>query len=501
MYFIFLMAACIADTVGGQQMRDDNNTNETTDEQRLLRYLLNHYEKAVRPVRNASNTVVVKMGMTITNIFDMDEKNQVLTINVWLDQEWRDELLVWDPKEFGGIESIRIPCDLIWLPDIVLYNNADDYTIGSMNSRAMLFYDGIVFWPPPTQLRSTCKTDVTYFPFDSQHCAIKFGSWTYDGFHVDITNRSVNVDLSNYVESGEFDLVKVFQKRRVLKYTCCLETYPDVTFYIHIRRKTLYYLYNVVFPCLMMSVLTLLVFILPPDSNEKITLGITVLLAFLVFVLAIAEKMPETSDSIPLIGIYLTIVMLLTSISVIMTVMVLNFYYRGPLDRPVPEWVRMLVLQKLRHFLKMNLQYPISNRDDLFVSNGQPRKICSREITGLKSPRRSIRNQLEDQLLWWPETEFVNVDGRLTARKTKRNIDLQLCSYKILQTFLKRQETNELHQILASEWRQVAYVIDRLLFWIFFVCTVIITVILLVIIPIRYRSSDDFVDENSYWNV
>ncbi|VDO41445.1 unnamed protein product [Onchocerca flexuosa] len=153
-------------------MHDNNNTNEITDEQRLLRYLLNHYEKAVRPVRNASNTVVVKMGMTITNIFDMDEKNQVLTINVWLDQEWRDELLVWNPKEFGGIESVRVPCDLIC---------ADDYTIGSMNSRAMLFYDGIVFWPPPTQLRSTCKTDVTYFPFDSQHCAIKFGSWTYDG--------------------------------------------------------------------------------------------------------------------------------------------------------------------------------------------------------------------------------------------------------------------------------------------------------------------------------
>ncbi|EJW75595.1 hypothetical protein WUBG_13499, partial [Wuchereria bancrofti] len=209
-----------------------------------------------------------------------DEKNQVLTINVWLDQEWKDELLVWDPKKFGGIKSVRVPCDLIWLPDIVLYNNADDYAIGSMHSRAILFYDGTVFWPPPTQLRSTCKTDVTYFPFDSQHCAIKFGSWTYHGLQVDITNRSVNVDLSNYVESGEFDLVRVFQKRRVVKYTCCLEPYPDVTFYIHIRRKTLYYLYNVVFPCLMMSVLTLLVFVLPPDSNEKIALGITVLLAF-----------------------------------------------------------------------------------------------------------------------------------------------------------------------------------------------------------------------------
>ena len=53
---------------------------------------------------------------------------------------------------------------------------------------------------------------------------------------------------------------------------------------------------------MMMSVLTLLVFCMPPESGEKIALGVTVLLAFSVFMLAIAEKMPETSDSIPLIG-------------------------------------------------------------------------------------------------------------------------------------------------------------------------------------------------------
>ena len=62
--------------------------------------------------------------------------------------------------------------------------------------------------------------------------------------------------------------------------------------------------YNIVFPCMMMSTLTVLVFCLPPDSGEKIALGVTVLLAFSVFMLAIAEKMPETSESIPLIGKY-----------------------------------------------------------------------------------------------------------------------------------------------------------------------------------------------------
>lgn len=52
-------------------MNGVNNGNQITDEQRLLRHLLDEYEKAVRPVRNASNTVVVRMGMTVTNIFDM----------------------------------------------------------------------------------------------------------------------------------------------------------------------------------------------------------------------------------------------------------------------------------------------------------------------------------------------------------------------------------------------------------------------------------------------
>ena len=51
-----------------------------------------------------------------------DEKNQVLTTNVWFDQDWIDEYLRWDPDEFGGITEIRIPCQKIWLPDIVLYN-------------------------------------------------------------------------------------------------------------------------------------------------------------------------------------------------------------------------------------------------------------------------------------------------------------------------------------------------------------------------------------------
>ena len=37
-------------------------------------------------------------------------------------QWWKDEKMVWNPSDFNGLSKIRIPPDLIWRPDIVLYN-------------------------------------------------------------------------------------------------------------------------------------------------------------------------------------------------------------------------------------------------------------------------------------------------------------------------------------------------------------------------------------------
>jgi hypothetical protein len=83
---------------------------------------------------------------------------------------------------------------------------------------------------------------------------------------------------------------------------CCPdEPYPDLIFYIYIRRRILYYLFNIILPCIWLSILSLVGFWLPPDSGEKITLGITVLLAFSVFMLLIAENIPATSGNLNLI--------------------------------------------------------------------------------------------------------------------------------------------------------------------------------------------------------
>ena len=178
------------------------------------------------------------------------------------------------------------------MPDIVLYNSADDYNKGVMQSKVMVKPDGLVFWPLPIKLRSSCKIDVTYFPFDDQMCLWKFGSWTYSGLQVDIISLKNSGELTNYVISGEWLLRSVTAKRNVQyckkkilsvekinlisnkiffgsKDPCCPnEPYPDIIFHISIRRRILHFLYNIIIPCVWLSILSLVGFWLPPESGN-----------------------------------------------------------------------------------------------------------------------------------------------------------------------------------------------------------------------------------------
>ena len=149
---------------------------------------------------------------------------------------------------------------------------------------------------------SLCKVDVTYFPFDTQICVLKFGSWAYNGLELNVTNLSDSGDLGSFVTNVEWEVNRLPLQRHVIKYGCCPEPYPDVTFYVVLERKPLFYILNLLFPCMLISTVACLGFLLPPDSGEKVSLEITVLLSLAVFLLVVSETMPPSSETFPFIG-------------------------------------------------------------------------------------------------------------------------------------------------------------------------------------------------------
>lgn len=55
-------------TIGMSSESEDDQTN---DEKRLLNYLMRNYDRSIRPVKNASTPVVIRLGITLTQIFDL----------------------------------------------------------------------------------------------------------------------------------------------------------------------------------------------------------------------------------------------------------------------------------------------------------------------------------------------------------------------------------------------------------------------------------------------
>ncbi|KAL0967083.1 hypothetical protein UPYG_G00247580 [Umbra pygmaea] len=333
----------------------------------LFKTLFIGYNKWSRPVSNISDVVIVKFGLSIAQLIDVDEKNQMMTTNVWLKQEWNDYKLRWRPSDYDNVTSIRVPSELIWVPDIVLYNNADGEFAVTHMTKAHLFHNGRVRWVPPAIYKSSCSIDVTFFPFDQQNCKMKFGSWTYDKAKIDLERFENTVDLNNYWESGEWAIINAVGTYNTKKYDCCHEIYPDITYFFIIRRLPLFYTINLIIPCLLISCLTVLVFYLPSDCGEKITLCISVLLSLTVFLLLITEIIPSTSLVIPLIGEYLLFTMIFVTLSIVITVFVLNVHHRSPGTHTMPRWVHSVFLDLIPRWLFMRRPAPDGRRCRLLL--------------------------------------------------------------------------------------------------------------------------------------
>ncbi|XP_058447553.1 acetylcholine receptor subunit beta-like 2 isoform X2 [Malaya genurostris] len=306
------------------------------DAKRLYDDLLSNYNRLIRPVVNNTETLTVWLGLKLSQLIEVSLRNQVMTTNLWVKQKWFDYKLKWDPEEYGGVEMLYVPSEQIWLPDIVLYNNWDGNYEVTLMTKATLKYTGEVFWEPPAIYKSSCEMNVEYFPYDEQTCLMKFGSWTYNGAQVELRHLDqvpgsnlvpIGIDLSEFYLSVEWDMLEIPASRNEEYYPCCPEPFSDITFKLTMRRKTLFYTVNLIIPCVGITFLTVLVFYLPSDSGEKVTLCISILVSLTVFFLLLAEIIPPTSLAVPLLGKYLLFTMILVSLSVWTTVCVLNVWY------------------------------------------------------------------------------------------------------------------------------------------------------------------------------
>lgn len=160
---------------------------------------------------------------------------------------------------------------------------------------------GAVRWDPPGQYFTHCDIDVTYYPFDYQKCSIEITTFAFTADVVPLNKTNDEVNVEDFKENGEWILVSSNVEMQIL--TENGEIFSQLVFKLIFKRRPGYYLTNVVYPVILVSLLTNLVFLLPADSGEKISYILTVLLAQAVLLTLIGDSMPTTSKHTPVIGI------------------------------------------------------------------------------------------------------------------------------------------------------------------------------------------------------
>ncbi|XP_062994780.1 acetylcholine receptor subunit beta [Elgaria multicarinata webbii] len=443
-------------------------------EGRLWEKISQNYSNSVLPVRHIDDKVPVRIGMSLSQLISLNEKDEELTTKVYMYLEWTDYRLTWDPADFEGITSIRAFSEKLWHPDIVLMNNNDGVFDIALAVTVLVNHDGTVQWQPPAVYRSSCSIQVTYFPFDWQNCTMVFSSRTYDASEVTLLHplskdgkelREIVIYENTFIDNGQWEI----QHKPSRKNTHPRDPlYEDITFYLIIRRKPLFYFINVIIPCILITILAIFVFYLPPDAGEKMTLSIFALLTLTVFLLLLADKVPETSLAVPIIVKYLMFTMILVTFSVILSVVDLNLHHRSPNTHEMPFWVRKIFIHKLPRYLGLRRPKP----EPILKQNPKQELI-------VKSSRRTDEYFIRTPAYDFPKPNRFHLEGFSTDMKKfidgpsqcialPPEIKSAMDAITYIAEQLQEQDDSD---ALKEDWEYVAIVVDRLFFWTFIIFT------------------------------
>ena len=283
-----------------------------------------------------------------------------------------------------------------------------------------------------------------------------------------------------FIPNGEWVLVGMPSKLNKVFYNCCKYPFYDVTLHLIIKRKPLYYVFNLILPCALIATLTLLKFFIPPESGEKVGLGITVLLAMTVFLLLVADTLPATSDDIPLLGQYFVATMFVTALSLVGTCIVLNFFHRNPATSPMPRWVRVVILGYMAKVFCFQME------DEEKEAQITPRRKSSENHCGPEYLLETSANALDPES---PHRRAQNLDdisisvlrGRSISVISRKSVNAApphplserlLENVTVLADDVRARQNNDRQR---EEWRIAALVLDRMFFWLFLITSFLTT--------------------------
>ncbi|XP_064626377.1 acetylcholine receptor subunit alpha-1-B-like [Lineus longissimus] len=442
---------------------------EKSKENLLFERLLRHNESdtLARPLLNVSDALYVNMSVHLLQILDLDSKAQSVSFSGYLEVRWKDYELTWKPEDFGGLMHVTIPGKNTWVPDIGQINSLEgqfDFSKDEQNIRLILFHTGEIRWYPAGVYKAGCQLDLTYFPFDEQKCAFTFASWTYTTDALQIHAIQDTIQVSKVAGGSQWKIIATSMFVHIGKFQPDEKDFSFLYAELVSERLAIFYVIHIILPTTVISLLSLSAFLLPCESGEKVSLGITILLAFSVFQLVLADQLPTNTSSVPILVVYLTTLIILSGISTLLSVFILNLHHMES-DTILPNMARTIVYGLIAKITFYKTYHRLS------ASFGKNYKFDHEVMM----PLGNIEDRTDSR------------KGRADHSNSNTNNDDVLHMLRNINAHLSKMVTQreESHRedVIKCEWKESASIIDRMFMVIYLIVLFVITASFLSIMP------------------
>lgn len=306
---------------------------------KLHRDLFTNYEKEFRPGENQTLPTELNFSFYMRNLKEFRESYGEMGLVGSLGVEWKDVRLAWNPLDYDGdLNQTSVFVQDIWTPYLVLMNPYDEITpILSGGFSCEVWYNGYVFClPPPNIFEAVCTSDVRLYPFDSKICKLQLYVSGYHSSDLDVQPRSQTFNMEMYASNGLWSL----SNTSIFIHTVNInnKSVKILQLQIKVERLSDRHFWDII-PILILSALQVWVFALPHESGERIGFSVTILLAEVLFLTVIQEKIPEASNSDISYLVYKQLVDLMTSF-VTISVVVMTSVHHNRAKTKEPEKTR-----------------------------------------------------------------------------------------------------------------------------------------------------------------
>lgn len=453
---------------------------ETQSRTELSNALMTESNVFTRPVLNPNDATIVTLGFELIHLINLIEQDQSITTKVWMRMQWKNELLNWNPEKFFNVTQTKLNREITWTPDIFLEEDvSEEISSGPAIYKTPIIvqYDGNHSWFVPVKLKSSCGIDVTYFPFDQQVCKLKFMSWTHDSTEIMLQLDNKPIITENYVNSSSWTLLGVDSAINHKKYACCINSFTDITFTVHLRRKPKYYVYNIILPCIIQMIVILFTFFLPPDCGERIGVVITVLLVFAVYLEIVSSSLPKTSNSTPTLSHFYITAMAESALSLIATCFILAIHFKGAEKGvpPMPDWARTFFIDCISQYVFVRKNLRQYTNEGLLALKEEP-------TTNGKVPHGKLSQDMAPQVMVLKQKLLKSKESDVDLVESSANMKTLIDEVRVITKLihdLNRQDEIE------EEWQILGKVLDRL-FFIFFLLIFFFSS-LLILMPVYMR--------------